>query len=411
MVVSEFPHHQAETPSGAAGPLNPERRQLLLGGAGLLAGAGLVGLSPRAWAQGSPLPDYVGWKNADALIVHSANTLETKRDAIGRGVLTPSDQLFVRNNLPAPDAGIMQDIEGWEVNIAGVNHPRALTLAELKRIGVETVVSVLQCSGNGRAFFPHGASGTPWTTGAAGCVAWTGVPLREVVRELGGVAEGMNYLTGTGGETIPAGLDPKTVMVERSVPLAALEQAMLVWEMNDEPLSLAHGGPVRLVIPGYYGVNNVKYVRQVAFTAGQTDAAIQATGYRVREVGVSGSPDQPSMWEMPVKSWVTSPLASASPGRTLIYGVAFGGVHGLAGVEVSVDGGSRWAEARFLGPDLGRFAWRPFVLATELAPGEYRLVSRATDDQGQVQPEERVDNERGYGHNGWKDHGVTLTVA
>nr|WP_237332595.1 sulfite oxidase [Zobellella iuensis] len=305
----------------------------------------------------------------------------------------------------------MQDSEGWEVNITGVNHPRALTLAELKRIGVETVVSVLQCSGNGRAFFAHGASGTPWTVGAAGCVAWTGVPLRELVRELGGVAEGMNYLTGTGGETIPAGLDPKSVMVERSVPLAALEQALLVWEMNDEPLSLAHGGPVRLVIPGYYGVNNVKYVRQVAFTAGQTDAAIQATGYRMRELGEPGSPEQPSMWEMPVKSWVTSPLTSASPGRTLIYGVAFGGVHGLAGVEVSVDGGSRWAEARLLGPDLGRFAWRPFVLATELAPGEYRLVSRAKDDQGQVQPEERTDNDQGYGHNGWKDHGVTLTVA
>ncbi|MBL1375939.1 SorT family sulfite dehydrogenase catalytic subunit [Zobellella iuensis] len=409
--MSAFPPHQTDITSGAAGPLNPERRQLLLGGAGLLAGASLVGLAPRAWAQGSPLPDYVGWKNADALIVHSANTLETRRDAIGRGVLTPSDRLFVRNNLPAPDAGIMQDSEGWEVNITGVNHPRALTLAELKRIGVETVVSVLQCSGNGRAFFAHGASGTPWTVGAAGCVAWTGVPLRELVRELGGVAEGMNYLTGTGGETIPAGLDPKSVMVERSVPLAALEQALLVWEMNDEPLSLAHGGPVRLVIPGYYGVNNVKYVRQVAFTAGQTDAAIQATGYRMRELGEPGSPEQPSMWEMPVKSWVTSPLTSASPGRTLIYGVAFGGVHGLAGVEVSVDGGSRWAEARLLGPDLGRFAWRPFVLATELAPGEYRLVSRAKDDQGQVQPEERTDNDQGYGHNGWKDHGVTLTVA
>ncbi|WP_375055907.1 sulfite oxidase [Zobellella sp. DQSA1] len=409
--MSVSPHSEHESAPAPTGPVNLERRQLMLGSAGLLATAGLVGFSPLARAQGAPLPDYVGWKNADALIMHSASTLETKRDAIGRGILTPSDQLFVRNNLPAPDSSIMNDTEGWEVQIEGVNNPRALSLAELKRIGVETVVSVLQCSGNGRAFFPHGASGTPWTVGAAGCVAWTGVPLREVVRELGGVVDGMNYLTGTGGETIPAGLDPKSVMVERSVPLAALEQAMLVWEMNDAPLPLAHGGPVRLVIPGYYGVNNVKYVRRLAFTAGQTDANIQASGYRVREVGVPGSPDQPSMWEMPVKSWVTSPLTSATAGRSLIYGVAFGGVHGLARVEVSVDGGNRWAEARFLGPDLGRFAWRPFVLATELAPGEYRLVSRATDDRGQVQPEERTDNERGYGHNGWKDHGVTVTVA
>ena len=102
---------------------------------------------------------------------------------------------------------------------------------------------VLQCSGNGRAFFPSKPSGTPWTVGAAGCVVWSGVPVRDVVKALGGVADGMVYMTGTGGEVLPAGLDPKTVIVERSVPLAALEDALLAWEMNGEPVSLAHGGP------------------------------------------------------------------------------------------------------------------------------------------------------------------------
>lgn len=404
-------HYTSHPPASAEGPDSPQRRQLLLGGAGLAATAGLAGLAPRAWAQAAELPEYVGWKDAQALIMHSANTLETRRDAIGRGILTPSDQLFVRNNLSAPDSAIMASPDDWSLDILGTTRSQRFTLGQLKTLGVETVVSVLQCSGNGRKFFPHGASGTQWETGAAGCVAWTGVPLRELVRELGGVMEGMNYITGTGGETLPDGLDPKSIMVERSVPLAALEQALLAWEMNDEPLSLAHGGPLRLVIPGYFGVNNVKYLRQLAFTREQTDAKIQASGYRVRDLGVEGAPDQPSMWEMPVKSWITSPLQSAVAGRTLIYGVAFGGVHALSKVEVSVDGGERWAEARLLGPDLGRFAWRPFVLAAELATGEYRLVSRATDDQGQVQPRDRVDNERGYGHNGWQDHGVTLTVA
>ena len=95
-------------------------------------------------------------------------------------------------------------------------------------------------------------------------------------------------------------------MVERSIPLKALDQALLAWDMNDEPMPLAHGGPLRMVVPGYFGVNNVKYVDRVAFTEGQSDAKIQASGYRIRPIGEKGAPDQPSMWEMPVKSWVTA---------------------------------------------------------------------------------------------------------
>jgi len=392
--------------------INQSRRSLLVGSAGAMAAVSLLGFTPIAKAaEAKTLPEYTRWKEASALIVHSSNTMETERGAIGSGVVTPSDRLFVRNNLTAPSEEVTSNPDAWEVNIEGVKNPRTLTVAELKRLGAETVASVLQCSGNGRAFFPHGASGTQWGVGAAGCAVWTGVPLKEVVSELGGVADGMKYITGTGGEKIPDGLDPKSVMVERSVPVSALETALLAWQLNDEALPLAHGGPLRLVIPGFYGVNNVKYIKNLAFTENQTDAKIQASGYRIRDVGVSGSPDQPSMWEMNVKSWVTAPLESATTGRTMIYGVAFGGVKALEKVEVSIDGGSNWKQARFLGPDLGPFAWRPFVLAADLSTGEYRIVSKATDVDGDAQPEGRTENERGYGHNGWKDHGVTVKVA
>ncbi len=95
----------------------------------------------------------------------------------------------------------------------------------------------------------------------------------------------------------------------------------------------------------------------------------------------------------------------------MIYGVAFGGTKALDKVEVSTDGGKSWSQAQFLGPDLGPYAWRPFVMAADLAPGEYRIVSRATDSEGNAQPEGRMENERGYGHNGWSDHGVTVTVS
>lgn len=134
---------------------NPGRRALLVGSAGAMASVSLLGFTPLARAQSAmTLPDYAAWKDQSALIVHSANTMETRRDAIGSGVLTPSDRLFVRNNLPPPPADVTDQPDTWAVRIDGVKNPKTLTVAELKSLGVVTVASVLQCSGNGRAFFP-----------------------------------------------------------------------------------------------------------------------------------------------------------------------------------------------------------------------------------------------------------------
>lgn len=393
------------------------RRLLLAGGASTAVAVGLDALGVARAADAvspKPLPDYAAWKDGRSLIVHTPTTIETRRGAIGTSVITSQDVLFVRNNLPPPDASIVAKPDAWQVSVDGVNKPRTVTVGELKRMGIETVPVVLQCSGNGRGFFGHKASGTQWRTGAAGCVIWSGVPLAVVARNLGGVVEGMKYITGTGGETLPPGIDPKTVMVERSVPLRALDDALLAWEMNGGPLPLAHGGPLRLVIPGYYGVNNVKYVKRLAFTAAETDAAIQASGYRTRPIGQKGNASQPSMWELNVKSWVTHPTSeegTVSAGMVQIHGVAFSGTTPVQRVEVSLDGGKTWNAARFVGPDLGRYAWRQFVLATQLGAGSYVIASRATDAAGNVQPAERVENERGYGHNGWRDHAVQLTVS
>lgn len=392
------------------------RRQFMVvgvGAAGVLATGPEVGLGSRALAQAAnkPLPDYVAWKNPGAMIVHSASTLETRRDYFGTSGITPVDELYVRNNLPAPGSDYVADRDGWTISIEGVKNPRTLKLAELKALGVESVATVLQCSGNGRGFFSHKASGAPWTVGAAGNVFWSGVPLAAVVSACGGVADGARFITGTGGEKLPDGIDPKTVMVERSVPIAALEQSMLAWEMNGSPLTLAHGGPLRLVIPGYYGINNVKYIKRLAFTEAESDANIQRTGYRVRPVGEKGAPGQPSMWEMPVKSWITHPIRERAGGPVLIYGVAFGGAQALKGVEVSIDAGKSWQPARLIGPDLGQYAWRVFVLPADLKPGSYTIASRATDAKGGVQPEDFEPNERAYGHNGWRAHAVSVTVA
>ena len=404
--------------------LSLRRRQLLAGGAGALAGTGLIGLAGEAAAQAAapaasvaagsrPLPAYAAWKDANAVIVHSATTIETRRSAFGTSGITPADHLYIRNNLPTPDASIVANRDAWQVSIEGVRNPRVLTVADLKTIGVESVATVLQCSGNGRGYFPSKPSGTPWTVGAAGCVLWSGVPVRYVVEALGGVAPGMLYLTGTGGEKLPDNVDPLSVVVERSVALKAMNDAILAWEMNGAPLSLAHGGPLRLVVPGYQGVNSVKYVKRIAFTPTESQAKIQTHGYRITPLGEQSKPSEPSVQELVVKSFVTSPAGDRSVRAGVVYvtGVAFSGGAPIRRVEVSSDGGKSWIDAPFMGPDLGRFAWRQFALPLRMAAGNYVVVSRATDTAGNVQPEQRLENAHGYSNNSWKDPAVMLSVV
>jgi sulfite dehydrogenase len=396
------------------------RRQMLAATSGALAAAGLTGVSrvaaqtpaaPAAASQAKPLPAYVAWKDPNALIVHTPTTIETKRSAMGVAPITPADRLYIRNNVPAPDASIVANRDAWQLNVEGVRKPRTMTVAELKTLGLETVAMVLQCSGNGRGLFPTKVSGTPWQVGAAGNVFWSGVPVKAVAEALGAINPDAQYITGTGGETLPAGIDPKTVIVERSVPLSALGDALLAWEMNGEPVSLAHGGPLRLIVPGYSGVNNIKYIKRLAFTRDQTDASIQATRYRIAPLGTKETQSNPAVWEMDPKSWIIAPDGPTRPGWVQIHGVAMGGTQAPRSVEVSLDGGKTWRPASFIGPNLGRYAWRPFVLQAELKPGTYVLASRVTDSQGRVQVEATPENVGGYLNSGWRSHAVTVNVA
>jgi sulfite oxidase len=406
-----------ESEGRMAGAELPRRHFLLAAGSVGMATALHVaadGAPAHAQAQSTakPLPGYASFKNAEALIVHSSSTIELRREHFGAGGITPEEVLYVRNNVAPPKPDILADRDAWEVEIDGVAKPGKMKMGELKRLGLAQVAMVLQCSGNGRGYFASKPSGTPWQVGAVGNVLWSGVPLRAVVNAMGGLASGRRFITGTGGEPIPQGLDPRTVVVERSVPIAELDDALLAFEVNGRPVSLAHGGPVRLVIPGYYGINNVKYVKKVAFTENETAASIQASRYRVAPLGQKEAPTQQSCWEMNVKSFITHPLRTSPQGAVLIYGVAFAGKSGVKGVEVSTDGGKTWSAAQFVGPDMGKFAWRTFVHSANLGAGTHTIASRATDVAGNVQPENLAEeNVGGYGHNGWRAHAVDVTVA
>ena len=404
-------------------PSNLSRRRMLLSTGGVMALAGTASLTPlsaalaqeKAKTQAKALPAYASWKHLDSLIVHSANTIETKRSAFGSGLITPLDRLFVRNNVAPPSEQIVADPDAWVLSIKGVKNPKDMTVAELKRLGLVAVPMVLQCSGNGRAYFPEKPSGTKWTVGAAGCIVFSGVPIKAVLEATGGMEAGAKFMTGTGGEDIPEGLDPNTIMVERSLPLEAIDDAILAWEINGQPIPLAHGGPLRLIVPGYTGVNNVKYIKQLAFSKDQSAASIQQNSYRMTPMGEKTNVNQESVWEMPVKSWITSPNGESGEdlkaGLVQIQGLAFGGMSAAKQVEVSVDGGKNWVKANFVGPDLGKYAWRQFVVGMELKPGQYEIASRATSEAGTVQPEERVANSHGYLNNSWRDHMLPVTVA
>ena len=346
-------------------------------------------------------------------------SLETLRSAYGQGPITAISQFFVRNNLPMPESQIIADRDLWTVAIEGAAQTADLTttlsLAELKALPTSTIAGVLQCSGNGRAFFDHSPSGSPWGVGAAGCALWTGVKLSTVFEYLGGARTETRFITATGGEPLPDGIEPSSVAVERSVPIdKGLDDCLLVWGMNGEPLPLVHGGPVRLLVPGYFGVNNVKWVKRLAASVNESGNKIQQSGYRMRAIGESGNASHPSMYRMPVKSWLNGPgadLKTLPPGRHQLFGVAFSGERGIDHVEVSLDGGASWQRANLYGPDLGPNAWRTFSLEANLAEGNHLLVSKATDTAGESQPEHFPANHRGYGHNGWRDHGLAIEVS
>ena len=355
------------------------------------------------------IPSLLSGLDLDNFVLHNPKplALESIREGIGMGAITAVNRLFVRNNLPSPDESIVKNANDWSVSIEGVNNPRTLSFTDLKRFAYANLCAVLQCSGNGRAFFTHGPSGSQWATGAAGCVMWGGAKLRDVIDACGGALDESEYITATGGEELPDDVPRDKAVVERSIPLEkGLKDCLIAWEMNGEPIPLSHGGPVRLVVPGYFGCNQIKYVKRIAATKAQSTAKIQSKGYRFRPIGEKGDPSQESMWRMPVKSWIVDGIL-LSEQRYRVHGVAFSGERGVEKVEYSIDG-INWLPVDLYGPDLGVHAWRVFQVEVTLPLGVDTIYTRATDTAGDVQPKLRVENERGYGNNSWFDHGFNV---
>jgi len=398
-----------------------ETRRSLLGG---LAGAGtlvLVGDARRALAQDKPeaappgtIPsEAVKKEKAAAMQYHSERPLTGSVPAHEHDFdVTPSDRMFIRNNLLTPDVNAAQH----RLAVKGlVDKELAFTLDQLRSaFPVVTLQGMLECAGSGRTNFNPRPSGTPWSpTGGMGCPKWTGVRLADVLRAAG-VKSNAAHVAGQG---VDPGMVATAPAVIRSIPLAkALDENTLVaWDMNGAPLPKVHGFPLRLVVPGWVGSASTKWLSTLTVLDAPFKGTYMTASYVQPkwpvEPGQKMPADTVSTEAWPVKSMITSPAPNArfkGTDRIVVRGRAWVGEGSIDRVEVSSDEGRTWRQAT-LGPAGDRFAWRTFTFEFEPQRLGYQtFVARAWDDRGNAQPMESAWNPLGYFWNGVHRVGVTV---
>lgn len=371
---------------------------------GAALGLGTLALTngPLALRAADPLTaDQIIPGKDRRLIVYASDPaeIETPLDLLRAQDLTPRELLFVRNNQQLPGALSLKPIPlaDWTIELAGlVEFPRVVTgrqLAELPR--VEEVV-VLQCSGNGRQLFNAAApvKGSPWSRGAMGNVKFSGVPLAALLDAAKcQVDPRAEFLTAEGKDSPTS--DAKADF-EHSIPLAdALAKSFLATEMNGEPIPAVHGGPVRLITPGYYGTMHVKWLSRLRFEAEETYNHNQVKRYRTplapiepgSKFDYARANSEPN-WRMRVKSVIFSPLAGQkiARGDAEVFGVAFNdGAAKIETVLFSSDNGATWRTAK-LEKSAGPYAWHWWRGNVSLAAGRQTILARAIDAFGRTQP-------------------------
>lgn len=324
--------------------------------------------------------------------------------------VTPLGLHYLLTHYDIPDV----DAESWRLEIDGlVERPLSLSLEDLRARPAVEIAVTMECAGNGRAHLePHVVS-QPWLLEAVGTARWRGVPAAGLLEEAR-VRDGAVEALFTGLDHGVEGGEEQSYA--RSLPLGELlaGDAILAYEVNGVPLPPQHGFPLRLVVPGWYGMTSVKWLARVSLVDEPFDGYQMRHAYRLRrEEGEVGEP----IMRMAPRSLMVPPgipeflsrSRVAESGRCEVVGRAWSGESEIAGVDVSTDGGETWAPAE-LGDDvLGRWAWRSWRFAWDATPGEYELCSRARDAAGNVQPLEPLWNLGGYLNNAVQR--VAVTVA
>jgi len=332
--------------------------------------------------------------------------LETPFDVFDRGVLTPNDRFYVRWHLADIPTSI--DPAAFRLRVRGhVKRPLELSLDELAReLEVCEITAVNQCAGNSRGFFSPRVPGGQWANGAMGNARWRGVRLKDVLDRAGVNAEA----TQVRFRGLDSGILPQTPDFLKSLDIdhARDGEVMLAYAMNDEPLPLLNGFPLRLVVPGWYGTYWVKMLTDIEVLDARDENYWMTKAYLIPDTPRADIvPGQKGVKTVPInrmvpRSFITSLQDGAKvklrPSQS-VRGIAFGGDSGVASVLFSSDAGEHWADAR-LGPDYGKFSFRQWEAPLHLeAPGAHKLMVKAVNSAGVAQPDQANWNGGGYMRN------------
>lgn len=318
---------------------------------------------------------------------------ETPLDQV-RGWVTPNPLFFVRNHFTPPTI----DPDRWRLRVEGcVDQSADWTLDDLLAMPERTVFATVECAGNGRSFL-QGMPGVQWGAGAIGHAEWTGVPLRLLFERSKIEVRAVEVLfKGADQGTEPD--HPETMCFARSLPLAkALHpDTLLAVRMNGELLTESHGAPVRLFVPGWYGVASVKWLTRIEVIDRPFHGYFQAKKYTVQRRSDAGL-HTVAVGPMAVKSEIIRPKNGAvlGIGTNRVVGLAWAGEDAIAEVEVSADRGRTWQKTCLIGPQ-APYSWNLWEYLWELPhSGSHTLLARAASTDGRIQPREHDPLNGGY---------------
>lgn len=314
-----------------------------------------------------------------------------------QGFFTPNELFYIRSHFPVPEI----DPKTWRLRIEGaVEQPLELTHDDLCGLPTVTVPATLECAGNGRVFLVPKVKGTQWELGAVGNAQWTGVSLGEILRRAGVKSGALEViLEGADCGTISEAPKPAgKIHYARSVPLdTAMADVLLALEMNGEPLSPAHGFPLRAIVPGWYGMAAVKWLQRIIVTDRPYNGYYQTVDYAFWKRDDAGIALVP-ITQMQVKASIARPGINeviVAGTNYKLAGAAWTAEAEIVKVELSTDSGSSW-ETASLGKEKARNSWQLWEYDWKVpsTPGRRILFARATDSRGRTQPMER-DPDRG----------------
>jgi sulfane dehydrogenase subunit SoxC len=301
--------------------------------------------------------------------------------------ITPIGMHYLLTHFDIP----VVDAQTWRLAVGGrVRHPLEISLAELQERPAITLAVTLECAGNGRARLSPRPLSQPWLNEAVGTAEWKGTPLRGILEEAGLLPEASEIVFTGLDRGVQDGVEH---LYERSLRSdeAMRDEVLLAYAINGQPLPPQHGFPLRLIVPGWYGMTHVKWLQAITAISEPFQGLQQAVKYHVRR----SEDDSPrpvsrilprSLMIPPGIPDFMSRTRHLSPGRYLLRGRAWSGWGPIRRVEVSTDGGRQWAEAQ-IGQATSLYAWCEWAFEWNAATtGEYELVSRATDAAGNMQP-------------------------